>query len=328
VASLAYSPTGRLLASAGEDGTAKLWDVATARCIRTIKVGAKCVSFSPDGALLLTGSGTKLAARGDHAVRFWSVRSGRLVRSLQGARAPVESIDWSPDGRMLAAASADGPVRVWRADTWRQIGMLQEAFPDIGKGDSVGASEVRFSPNGRTLAVVSVASYSGVPGHMLSKVVLWDWRTRKRERTLPDDPNRWRAAVAFSPTGNTLAVATAGVALEGDVIMWDAASGRQRILAHQLEGGYGIAFLNRGRWVAAGGDWAQVRLLDAENGKVIAVLPHAATVGAMAAAPDGKALATDNGDGRILVWNIGGLATRTALRRKQAFIDRTPDVTR
>jgi WD40 repeat protein len=59
VASLAYSPTGRLLASAGEDGTAKLWDVATARCIRTIKVGAKCVSFSPDGALLLTGSGTK-----------------------------------------------------------------------------------------------------------------------------------------------------------------------------------------------------------------------------------------------------------------------------
>jgi WD40 repeat protein len=165
------------------------------------------------------------------------------------------------------------------------------------------------------LAVVSAASYSGVPGHMLSRVALWDAKTWKRERMLPDDPNRWRAATAFSPDGNTLAIATAGVALEGNVLIWNVTSGGQRTLAHQSEGGYGIAFLNQGRWVAAGGDWAQIRVLDANNGKVIAVLPHAATVGAMAASPDGKALATDNGDGRILVWNLGGLATRTALRR-------------
>src|SRR5207245_5918999 len=115
-----------------------------------------------------------------------------------------------------------------------QVATLQESFPDIGRGDSTGASEVRFSPNGRMLAVVSDASYSGVPGHMLSRVALWDATTWKRERTLPDDPNRWRAAVAFSPDGNTVAIATAGTALEGNVILWDARSGRQRMLPHQL----------------------------------------------------------------------------------------------
>jgi WD40 repeat protein len=72
---------------------------------KDIGAGAAC-AFSADGRLLATGD-----AAGQ--LRLWEVSSGREAWRFDGHRAPVNSVDFSPDGRLLVAASEDAPCFVW-----------------------------------------------------------------------------------------------------------------------------------------------------------------------------------------------------------------------
>jgi WD40 repeat protein len=212
VTGVAYSPDGRLLVTAGADGTVRWWDTGTGQETLTVPGNGtplSSVAYSPDGHLVA-------AAGADPTVRLWDAATGREVRTLRGHEAAVTCVVFSPDGKRLASADLDLVVRLWDARTGKEETPRKEPIRLDGpepqkkrkpwdRGRPL-VPRIAFSADGRRLASIN----AGQP------VQLWDAATRLEVLTLPVEQSAFQC-VAFSRDGRWL-VAVAGVWLH----VWDA----------------------------------------------------------------------------------------------------------
>ena len=284
VFAVAFSPDGRLLATGGGDGAARLWDTATGQQLRTISAHdfrVLGVAFSPDGRLLAT-------AGGDEAARLWDTATGEQVRVLAGhalnmwGSASLSAVAFSPDGRLLATAGDDKTTRLWDTVTGQQPHVL----------NAYGAAvAVAFSPDGRLLAST---------GGDAQWAELWDPATGDQVRVI-NGPGIPVYAVAFSPDGRVLATASG----DQKARLWDPVTGDQRHVLIAHDGPVcGVAFSPDGRVLATAGDDRAVRLWDTATGEQLHVLTgHDGPVYGVAFSPDGRLLATASHDGTARVWD-------------------------
>ena len=143
--SLTFSSDGRLLAGSEDqnqqDSHVGVWDVNTGAVMRKLPVGAGSLVlslvFSPDRKLLAT-------AEQNETVRLWDIASGALRVTLKGHAQTVVSVAFTADGKTLATGGADSKVKLWNIATEQEVVTLE--LPG-------GCRSVRFSPDGRTLAV-------------------------------------------------------------------------------------------------------------------------------------------------------------------------------
>jgi len=114
-----FSPDGRHILTASEDGTARVWDAQTGRPISSLIQHSNPVDsawFSPDSkrVMIIARAETGYAedARGN-TVYVWDAQSGQPLTEPFKHSKPVSSARFSPDGKRIATASDDGMVRVW-----------------------------------------------------------------------------------------------------------------------------------------------------------------------------------------------------------------------
>jgi len=280
VCGVAFSPDGRLLATASYDMTARLWDPATGEHLRTLTGHTgwiRGVAFSPDGRLLATTSDDKTA-------RLWDPATRKRPRTLTGHDDAVWGVAFSPDGRLLATASGsdDKTVRLWDPATGKRRRTLT--------GHTGWIRGVAFSPDGRLLATASF--------DMTAR--LWDPATGEHLRTLTGhDDAVW--GVAFSPDGRLLATASD----DATARLWDPATGEHlRTLTGHDHPFIGVAFSPDGRLLATAGEDKTAQLWDPAAGECLRTLTgHDDAVWGVAFSPDGRLLATAGEDNTARLWN-------------------------
>ena len=195
VSSVSFSPDGTTLASGSNDGTVKLWDVATRQIISTLTHGVFVfsVSFSPDGTTLASGSHD-----GDGTVKLWDVATRQIISTLTHGD-PIRFVSFSPDGETLTFGGwGEIQIKLWDVATRQIISTLTHG------PHGVFVFSVSFSPDG-TLA----------SGAVDGTVKLWDVATGVSLATFGHTSILY--SVSFSLDGTTLACGTS----EGTVELWD-----------------------------------------------------------------------------------------------------------
>ena len=299
--SVAYSPDHALLATGSANGTVQLWDarkpgppVALGAPLAVPSPGSvTCIAFSGDGRTLAAGS-TGATVTG------WDItdpaRPARLAVLHVTPAATVKSVAFSPDGKMLAAASGN------QVDVWNMTGPLRNLVAGVPLGAGTGQVDaVTVSPDGRMLAAASSAG----------QVMLWQLRAGARPEAAgvlqPPGPAKAVNAIAFSPDARTLAAA--GNAKQ--VWLWTLAPRHRPAIRPAALAGpagfiYALAFSPDGQSVAAASADNDAYIWNLASSAVTAVVPHPAPVLSLAFGDRGSALATSDADGAARIWQLPG----------------------
>ncbi|GAA1933940.1 TIR domain-containing protein [Streptantibioticus ferralitis] len=342
-----WSPDGTRVAASDFAGTIRLWDARTGTRIgpplaQSSKHDLDSFAWSPDSRYLVgvfVNGGGRWDSNGPRSslLRLWEVQppapdEGRLP----GPTDNVLAVAWSPDGRRVAAGSADDTVQVWDPrtrrvlpgstlrprfpsdrikgitwdpagrrllrvgyqglETWTPASPAGPSQPWWGSGDALTAA---WSPDGRMVA----------SGTSQGQVSIWDPATG---RPTPWQPCQTVAcggahgpvqSVVWSPDGRRLAAARA----DGSLYLWDL--GHRRLLgpaprpSPQLA--RAMAWSPDGRLIAVSGADGTVHFRDGDTGKPSPIVLKAGddTVEALAWSPDSTRLATGDGGGTIEMWD-------------------------
>jgi WD40 repeat protein len=196
---VALNPDATRVVTASADRTLKIWEVATGRCLITMRDHADAVwavAWRPDGKFIASGSS-------DKTIKVWDAETGRRRYSVGAHDDMIVSLEFSPDGGQLVSSSADKTAKVF------------------GFGPDGASAQKTLGGHG---GPVLFASYGGeaktvvtCSGDKTVKV----WTDGSNSRTLTD-PRDWVYAVRMSPDKKRIAAGT----WDGQILVWNAADGK------------------------------------------------------------------------------------------------------
>jgi WD40 repeat protein/tRNA A-37 threonylcarbamoyl transferase component Bud32 len=310
VVSAVFSPDGKRVLTAGQDGTAHVWDAATGKELLVLKgsaTGLKNAVFSPDGRRIVT------------LTSAWRYRNsypedkpdGSVIMDPADVEDPDDPAVVARLGQVCMRGGDGGggggidqredvQARVWDAASGRELCVLKNspiatAYVQMRIPDCAA-----FSPDGERLVL-------GFTGFTHARV--YETATGRVVARLRDSDFRGTLEAAFSPDGGRVATITT----DGDeaphctVRIWDAATGQE--LARTAGHGQllrSLSFSPDGRLVlAAAADDRTARVWDATTGREVALFRgHGQVVNTAAFSPDGRRVVTAADDGTARIWQL------------------------
>jgi WD40 repeat protein len=174
VKSLAFNPSGDLLAVTSYLEQVKLWNIGDGKMLRPLadSQSAETVSFSSDGKLLIGGMHSG-------EIKIWRVEDGGLIRTLPGHLGSTEAVVWSPNQKFLLSGGSDGKVKIWEVASGALLAELVVfdkkewivLTPDNRFDASEGAFQfLHFVENGKIVPLETFAAKFRISG-LLKKIL-------------------------------------------------------------------------------------------------------------------------------------------------------------
>ena len=217
------------------------------------------------------------------------------VKTIHGHNGWVWNLAFSPDGSLLASASADDTVKVWRVGDWRRVHTMYH------DADAMG---VAFSPQNRYLASVSLDGTVRI-----WRVGSWDLVKEIYHRAKV-------YKVAFSPDGQYLVFGAANRRAE----VWKVSEWSRLFTLYHSNDVFCLAISPDSQWLATGERHGAVRIWRLSDGEKVATLWHRGDINGLAFSPKGDLLASASDDGTIKIWSVGDwVRVRTMHQGSEAF---------
>jgi WD40 repeat protein len=315
-----FSPDGKIAFTTS--GEARFWDPTTGKALtEPLAHSSDIISaqFSPDGALLITGTV-------DGTARVWDTKTGQPITGpLKHDGGYVRSVEFSPDGTKVLTAAADKTARIWNAQTGAPLlaPLSHEAEVDLAHFSSNGKRIVTAAQDGtvrvwdaeKGAALTDPISHEAAvrfarlspdgtrlvtgTGNVFAQV--WDVHTTKPTVVKLSDSATINSA-QFSPDGKKVVTATS----EGTVQIWWAQTGT--LLSEPIHHEHGVElarFSDDNKRVITLSVDGTTKVWDVRFGAALSEpLKHEAAVESAQFSRDGKKLVTAAHDNSVRVWDV------------------------
>jgi hypothetical protein len=286
--------TGTVIASAGADGTVRLWDVASNAEVAVFKgQSARSVAFNTAATLLAAGGG-------DGLVHLWDIATKTELAALKGHVDRINHVTFNATGTLLATAGIDGTARLWDVASKAEVAVF--------KGHRNSANGVAFNTAGTLLATARAEDREG------ASLQLWNIPPKTQAATL--DSNTRVQRITFKPACTLFLLADTGN--NGSARLWNIATEpkltKLKGCADLLSS---VVFSVEGTLLASAVIDGTVRLWDMHSRVQLAVLEGHSQVHEIAFSANGSILASANEDGTIRLWDMTTL--EASIANKQPF---------
>jgi WD40 repeat protein len=217
---MATSPGSSRIATSGDDRLVIIYDLEANIKLKVLEGGhtspITVIKWSPDGSQLASSSGQWVAS--DNSIVLWDLTKiggfvtgtgndegalGEKRARLLGHNGGINSLDWDPNGKILASGSDDKTIILWDSENGSRLAAL------FGHRDKVNS--VAFNPDGTKLAT----------GSSDNNVIIWDTSMDQFPKTLEDHSGNITSLV-WNPKGNYLASGGS----DASILIWDIYSGQ------------------------------------------------------------------------------------------------------
>ena len=241
---------------------------------------AYSMRFSPDESILATC--------GQDGVRLWDTRSLKQLRHLAVHKADVNTVSFSPNGKLFATASDDYTVKIWETENWTVLHTL-------GFRNYMGAG---FTPDGRRLLAVERGAVKDQ-----NRINLYNTQTWELDHSWQPDQISLQAA-DMTPDSRFLVT----TARDKTCVLWDLhRPPRESLKVSAIRVDvpcYSVVFLPGGRQVAVGAG-GSIKIWDHRQNSIVQTIPtDFSTIEALTLSPDGNDLVAASHNGAAVLWKI------------------------